>query len=290
VTPAGQQRWIYRGGALGTSSSPALSPDARTIYFAGYGWQTARRRHEQRQRALGLHARQGSACVVAAVDANGVVYVGCYDGLVYAINPDGTLKRTWATGDIVRSSPAIAGRKLYVGSNDEHLYVFDIGADSAPGWTQYRHNARRTGRANPETFAVATAPQSQTAVIGMPLTLSVVVTGDGPFTFQWSKNGTPITGATSSTYSVASASAADAGDYTVTVADPQRTITSTPASIRVRSIECRPAHQSQRSDDGRNRRPDAYGRICCRGFAGQAGSDPRHRSVACRLRRDRHAG
>ena len=36
LTPAGTQRWIYRGASLGTSSSPALSPDGATAYFVGY--------------------------------------------------------------------------------------------------------------------------------------------------------------------------------------------------------------------------------------------------------------
>lgn len=233
LTPTGTQRWVYRGATLGTSSSPALSPDGRTVYFGGYDGKlhavdtasgTARWVF-----TLGKEVRASSP----AVDANGVIYIGCYDGLVYALNPDGTLKRTWATGNIVRSSPAIAGRTLYVGSNDERLYAFDIGAGPGSGWSQYRGNARRTGRATVETFAVVTAPQSQTAVAGLALTLNVAVSGEGPFTFQWAKNGTPISGATSATYTVASASATDAGDYTVTITDPQRTITTAAAAVTV---------------------------------------------------------
>ncbi len=234
VTPAGVQRWVYTGASLGTSSSPALSPDGGTVYFGAYDSKfhavstatgTARWTFP-----LGKEVRASSP----AVDANGVVYVGCYDGLLYAINPDGTLKRTWATADWIRSSPAIAGTTLYVGSNDHKLYAFDIGAGPAAGpWPQFRHNARRTGRATAEAFAILTAPRSQVAVLGLPLTLSVVATGNGPLTFQWKRNDTPIAGATSASYQVTSVVAATAGIYTVTVTGPQGTLTSAPAIITV---------------------------------------------------------
>ena len=85
------------------------------------------------------------------------------------LNPDGTLKRTWSTGNIIRSSPAIAGTTLYVGSNDEHLYAFDIGSGATGAWPQYRQNARRTGRATSDTVAILAPPQSQVAVLGLTL-------------------------------------------------------------------------------------------------------------------------
>src|SRR5439155_12251248 len=42
--------------------------------------------------------------------------------------------------------------------------------------------------------------------------------GTGPFTFQWTKNGAPITDATNSSYAIASVQASDAGTYCVCVA------------------------------------------------------------------------
>jgi len=61
-----------------------------------------------------------------AIAADGTVYVGSYDNLLYAINPDGTLKWSFLTGGNVPSSPAIAADgTVYVGSNDDYLYALN---------------------------------------------------------------------------------------------------------------------------------------------------------------------
>lgn len=46
---------------------------------------------------------------------------------------------------------------------------------------------------------------------------AVIVSGDGPFTYQWQLSGTNIVGATSATYNVASAQAGNTGIYTIIV-------------------------------------------------------------------------
>jgi len=233
VTPGGTLRWTYTGASVGTSSSPALSPDGRTAYFAGYDAKlhavdtsTGAPRWTF---PLGQEVRASSP----AVDANGVVYIGCYDGLIYAVNPDGTLRRTWATGGIVRSSPAIAGTTLVVGSNDRRVYAFDLGVGTAGPWPQYRHNARRTGRAEVEPFGLLAAPTDQRAVLTLPFSLSVTVSGAGPFTYQWFQDGRPLAGANQATFTVTAATAAAAGSYVVRVSGPQGELTSPPARVTV---------------------------------------------------------
>jgi outer membrane protein assembly factor BamB/subtilisin family serine protease len=233
LTPAGVRRWTYAGASLGTSSSPALSPDGGTVYFAGYdgllhavNTTTGGARWTYR---LGDEVRASSP----AVDASGTVYIGCYDGLVYAIDADGRLVRTWATGSLIRSSPAIAGRTLYIGSNDRHVYAFDLGVGSSTLWSQYRQNARRTGRRNAEALAVVTPPRSQVAVLGLSLSLSVVATGDGPITYQWRKDGVAIPGATTAVITIGTVSAATAGSYTVAIIGPASSIMSVPAVVTV---------------------------------------------------------
>jgi hypothetical protein len=59
-------------------------------------------------------------------------------------------------------------------------------------------------------------PVGTTLCTGQSLSLSVTATGDG-LTYQWQRNGTNIPGATSATYTVASVSSADSGNYDVVV-------------------------------------------------------------------------
>ncbi len=234
LTPTGTRRWTCTtGGAI--TSSPALSADGSTAYFGCYdtlfyavNTATGAIRWTFQ---LGDQVRASSP----AVDANGVVYIGCYDNQLYALNPTGTLKRTYPTGDWVRSSPVISGSRLYIGSNDHKLYAFDLGVGVASGpWPQFHFNSRRLGRAIAPQPApvITTAPQSQTVGLGGGLVLSVAATGTGPFTYQWSDNGAPIAGATSAIYSVASATTATAGSYTVAVtSNGGGTTVSPPAAI-----------------------------------------------------------
>jgi subtilisin family serine protease/outer membrane protein assembly factor BamB len=236
LTSAGTQRWIYRGATLGTSSSPALSPGGGTVYFAGYDGvlhavdtATGEARWTFK---LGDEVRASSP----AVDANGVIYIGVYDGLVYAVNPNGTLRRTWATGGIVRSSPALADGKLYVGSNDNRLYVFDVGAAAASPWSQYRQNPQRTGQARLDVLRIVSAPQTQVAALGAPLTLAVVATGEGTLRYEWRKDGAVIAGATGPALSIGEVTTATAGAYNVTVSDALGSVTSAPATITVEAL------------------------------------------------------
>jgi len=66
-----------------------------------------------------------------AIGADGTIYVG--SDKLYAINPNGTKKWAYATGDYINSSPAIgADGKIYVGSNDRNLYA--INPDGTQKW------------------------------------------------------------------------------------------------------------------------------------------------------------
>ena len=58
--------------------------------------------------------------------AGGVVFVGSYDGKVYALNAStGALIWSYTTGASVFSSPAVAGGVVYVGSDDRKVYALN---------------------------------------------------------------------------------------------------------------------------------------------------------------------
>jgi len=72
-----------------------------------------------------------------------------------------------------------------------------------------------------------------TATIGQKVYFTVTADGTAPFTYQWFKGGTAITGANSSLYTIAAAAVADAGVYTVTVSNAAGSATSDNATLTV---------------------------------------------------------
>ena len=61
-----------------------------------------------------------------AIGEDGTIYFGCWDGYLYAINPDGILKWTYMTNSEVFSSPAIgADGTIYFGSANHNLYAVE---------------------------------------------------------------------------------------------------------------------------------------------------------------------
>jgi hypothetical protein len=80
---------------------------------------------------------------------------------------------------------------------------------------------------------LATQPVGQTVCTGGGISLSV--SANYAASYQWNLNGAAIPGATSPMYSVSGASAGNAGNYTVTVANPGGSVTSGVAAVTVKS-------------------------------------------------------
>jgi glucose/arabinose dehydrogenase len=128
---------------------------------------------------------------------------------------------TFATG--VVSSPV----DLKVGP-DGALYYLSRGSGVTTGVVQ------RIAFAAPEAPSITTPPQDQTTAIGQPATFSVVASGSMPLTYQWQRNGSDIAGATGSTYTLSSATAADNGSqFRCVVSNAVGSVTSSAAVLTV---------------------------------------------------------
>ena len=68
--------------------------------------------------------------------------------------------------------------------------------------------------------SIVTPPQTQTAVAGASVTLTVAATGTGPLTYQWFYQNTVIPGATASSLALSNLLVANSGLYSVTVSNP----------------------------------------------------------------------
>ncbi len=105
---------------------------------------------------------------------------------------------------------------------------------------------RGSGSPGTNTVApgIAAQPSNQTITAGQPATFTVTATGTPPLSYQWQNaaTGANISGATSSTYSIANTPLADNGlTFQVVVTNPAGSITSTAATLTVSAAPTAPA-------------------------------------------------
>ena len=81
---------------------------------------------------------------------------------------------------------------------------------------------------------ITTHPQSQTISVGKPVTFTASASGNPPLAFQWQRNGVNISGATSSSYTIAAVQSSDNGArFRVRVTNGSGTATSNEATLTV---------------------------------------------------------
>ena len=120
--------------------------------------------------------------------------------------------------------------------NNDAEDIVDV--DVAPDGSLY-YLLRHKGvfRVTPATSGppvIAVQPQSRTVADGQNVTFSVTASGNGPFTYQWQRNGSNIGGANGSTFSLNPARDSDDGDaFRVIVSNAAGSVTSSTATLRV---------------------------------------------------------
>ena len=85
-----------------------------------------------------------------------------------------------------------------------------------------------------QSATITAQPTSQRVSVGEPADFTVSAVGAAPLSYQWQRNGTNITGATSATYRLASTTTADSGArFRVVVRNSISTVTSAEATLTV---------------------------------------------------------
>src|SRR5258707_617378 len=103
-----------------------------------------------------------------------------------------------------------------------------------------------TGACGPATSTAATLavnnatgissqPVGGSRCAGQSISFNVTASGTGPFNYQWRKGGVNVSGATNASYTMASVTAGDAGNYDVVVTGACGSATSTAATLAVNS-------------------------------------------------------
>ncbi len=93
--------------------------------------------------------------------------------------------------------------------------------------------------------SITTQPTAQSVTVGQSAAFSVVATGSGTLTYQWTKGGVSISGATAATYTIASTATTDAGSYAVVVTNSVSSVTSTSATLTVNAAPVGPVIVTQ---------------------------------------------
>jgi alpha-tubulin suppressor-like RCC1 family protein len=81
--------------------------------------------------------------------------------------------------------------------------------------------------------AFISQPAGHSVPVGLPVTLTALVSGTAPFSYQWQFDGTSIPGATSNTLSLAALAPADFGDYQLVVTNLGGAVTSAVALLTI---------------------------------------------------------
>jgi hypothetical protein len=92
---------------------------------------------------------------------------------------------------------------------------------------------------------ITAQPQSLTVDAGSNATLSVTASSTGNITYQWYKNGSPITGATGASVTITAAQVTDGGTYTVIVTNSGGSVTSQAATLTVNNVVSPPVFSLQ---------------------------------------------
>lgn len=83
---------------------------------------------------------------------------------------------------------------------------------------------------------ILTQPSSASVASGSSVSFSVAVSGTGPISYQWFKDGIAISGATGSTLAYSAVSSANVGSYTVKISNAAGSVVSAPATLAVISL------------------------------------------------------
>jgi hypothetical protein len=91
-----------------------------------------------------------------------------------------------------------------------------------------------TSGTQPVAPAITAQPQNNTVTAGQTAAFTVTASGTGPLSYQWEKNNTSISGATSASYTTPATTTADSGSsFTVTVSNSAGNVTSNRATLTV---------------------------------------------------------
>ncbi len=150
-----------------------------------------------------------------------------------------------APGTVNVTTLNLAGTPTTAGAYAVTLLAWEFANGTGLKSPTYAYTITVTGSSTTTAPTITTQPASQTVTAGSSVTFGVTASGSPAPTYQWQKGGAAISGATSASYTIASAAAADAGTYTVVVTNSAGSVTSSGATLTVNAATVAPAITTQ---------------------------------------------
>lgn len=148
------------------------------------------------------------------------------------------------------------GSASIAGATSATFTIASVQASDAASYACVVSNSAGSVTSNAATLTVSTAavapsiaaqPVSTTVTAGTAVVFTVTASGTAPLSYQWSKDGAAISGATGATLTIGSAQTADAGTYTCTVSNSVGSATTAAAKLTVSAAAVAPAITQQPS-------------------------------------------
>jgi hypothetical protein len=169
--------------------------------------------------------------------------VAAGSAVAFSVTATGTnLSYQWRKGG---SAIAGATSSTYtiaaVQTSDAGSYDVVVSSGSTSAFSSVAVLSVTTSAAAP---TISMQPVSTSASVGGSAAFSVGASANSALTYQWRRNGVPVTGATQASYTIASAQTTDAGSYDVVITSSGGSITSSLATLAVISGSVAPSISS----------------------------------------------
>lgn len=253
VTATGVVSTVWTGhDSHAVLAGVAVAPDG-TVYYCDSTYQSVYRIGSD-----GNPVRQffsGFAPAGLTIDPSGRIFL--IDGRnfdssrVARLWPDGTL-------EMVGGQTYQQGNVTGLGTAARFGGLAGIAADAAGNlFVTCKDNSIRKGviAAAP---VIVTQPQGRTVATGESVQFAVTVAAVPDPVYQWYFNGAAITGATAASYGFAGARAADAGEYSVVVANELGTVTSAKAALAISAAPPSPSSSGGSTGGGGGGAPSVW--------------------------------
>jgi sugar lactone lactonase YvrE len=183
-------------------------------------------------------------------------------GNIYVADTDNQTLREIASSGSVSTLAGLAGSSGSadgVGTAARFAFPTGVALDGTGGiYVADTNNDTIRFVGTPSEPTIAVQPQTQAVAAGSSVTFSVTATGKPVPTYQWNFGGAPISGATSSSYILSNAQAANGGNYTVVVSNAVGSVTSNQATLTVNAAQPPPSGGGGGSSGGGGGAPSGW--------------------------------